>query len=160
MNFAVKVKKIGKDSKIPERTTEGSSGYDVYAYRVLDKWTKEVISDLSEPVEIKPGETILFGIGVCMEILETHHAIIVSRSGLSTKFRVEACHPGAPIDSDYRGEPAVLLSNTGNKSFIVSKHMRIAQMVFMQREIPLMVETEELSETERGDKGHGSTGLY
>ncbi|MBI2041714.1 MAG: dUTP diphosphatase [Candidatus Nealsonbacteria bacterium] len=160
MNFTVKVRKIGQDSKIPERATDGSSGYDVFAYRVLDKESKKVISDLIEPVEIKPGETALFGIGVCIEIPKTHHAIIVSRSGLSTKSRIEACHPGAPIDSDYRGEPAVLLKNDGNKSFIVSKHMRIAQMVFIQREIPFIVETEELSKTERGDRGHGSTGLY
>ena len=160
MNFTVKVKKISQDSKIPKRATDGSSGYDIYAYRVLNKETKEVISDLAESVEIYPGETALFGIGVCIEIPETHHAIIVSRSGLSTKFRVEACHPGAPIDSDYRGETAVLLSNSGDKSFMVSKHMRIAQLVFMQRENAEMVEAEELSETERGDKGHGSTGFY
>src|SRR3989344_4593468 len=107
MDFTVKVKKIAKDSKIPERATDGSSGYDVYAYRLLNRQSREVISDLSEPMELGPGETVLFGIGVCLEIPLTHHAVIVSRSGLATKYRIEAGHPGAPIDSDYRGEPCV-----------------------------------------------------
>jgi len=156
----VEVQKIRPDSEIPQRATEGSSGYDVYASVVLDKETREVISDLSEPVEIKPGESVLFGMGVCLEIPETHHAKIVSRSGLAGKYNIEVGNPGAPIDSDYRGEITVLLRNFGNKSFTVGKHMRIGQMIFEKKETPLLVEVEELSETKREDRGRGSTGLY
>ena len=158
--FKVKVKKIRPDSKIPERTTEESSGYDVYASVVLDKDTGEVISDLSEPVEIKPGENVLFGIGISLEIPKTHHATIISRSGLASKYNVEVGNPGAPIDSDYRGEITVLLRNLGKESFVVDKGMRIAQIIFVKKETPLLEEADKLSETKRGVGGRGSTGLY
>ena len=160
MDIMVKLKKLGKDGKMPRRATNGSSGYDVFAYRVLDKETKKVISDLREPVEIKPGKSVLFGIGVALEIPETHHAVIVSRSGLGSRYDVEVGYTGAPIDSDYRGEASVLLRNFGEESFLVGKNMRIAQMVFYKKEISSFMEVKKLSKTERGDRGLGSTGFY
>jgi len=160
MDFMIRAKKIGEDSKIPKLFTDGSSGYDIYAYRVLDRKTKEIISDLQEPAEIKPGESVLFGTGICLEIPETHHAVVASRSGLASEYDIEVGDPGAPIDSDYRGEITILLRNFGKESFMVSKGMRIAQMVFQSRMTASLVEVKELSKTERGGKARGSTGLY
>jgi dUTP pyrophosphatase len=97
---------------------------------------------------------------LAIEIPPTHHATIDSRSGLATKRDIEVGCPGAPIDSDYRGEFTILLRNFGRRSFKVEKFMKIAQLIVQPRILVKWVESTELSKTERGDKGHGSTGLY
>lgn len=158
MAIAVKVQKIREDSKIPERATEGAIGFDVYASRVLDKWTKEVISDL--PAEIKPGGSILIGIGMRFDIPFPYEAQVRPRSGLASRYDVELSNSPGTIDPDFRGEAGILLRNRGDKIFIVEKNMRIAQLVFTKVEIPEMMEALELSETDRGEGGFGSTGLF
>ncbi|MDO8558909.1 MAG: dUTP diphosphatase [bacterium] len=153
-------KKIDPKAKLPQLSTDGSSGYDIYVCRVLDKETRAVISNLEKPIMIRPGESILFGSGIALEIPPTLHAIVVSRSGLSAKHDIEVGNPGAPIDSDYRGEFTILWRNFGKERFEVVRFMKIAQLVFHPRILVKWVESIKLSKTEKGDKGHGSTGLY
>ena len=95
-----------------------------------------------------------------MEIPPTLHAAIFSRSGLSVKRDIEVGNPGAPIDSDYRGEFTILWRNFGKERFEVRRFMKIAQLIFQPRILVKWIESENLSETKRGGKGHGSTGLY
>jgi len=160
MKPTIKYVRIVPEAKEPQLATDGSSGYDVYACRVLDKETKRMISDLKEPFSIWPGESVLFGSGLAIEIPPTHDAAIYSRSGLAAKCDIEVGYPGAPIDSDYRGEFTILLRNKSRKGLMVQKFMRIAQLVFRPRVLVEWVELTELSKTERGDRGHGSSGLY
>lgn len=156
MAIVVKVQKIREDSKIPERATEGAIGFDVYASRVLDKWTK-VISDL--PVEIEPGGSVLIGIGVRFDIPFPYEAQVRPRSGLASRYDIELSNSPGTVDPDFRGEAGILLRNRGEKCFIVEKNMRIAQLIFTKVEIPALEETLELSKTVRGEGGFGSTGL-
>lgn len=154
----IKVKKIREDAQIPIRASDGAGGYDVFASRVLDKSTKEVVQDL--PVEIPPGGSILIGTGVKMAIPWPHEAQVRPRSGLATKYDIELSNSPGTIDSDFRGEAGVLLRNRGSKPFVVEKHMRIAQLIFSKVEAPILEEAEELPPTRRGPGGFGATGLF
>ncbi|MFH1423984.1 MAG: dUTP diphosphatase [Candidatus Nealsonbacteria bacterium] len=156
--IVVAVEKIREDSKIPERATEGAIGFDVYASRVLDKWTKEVSGDL--PAEIKPGGSILIGIGVRLDIPFPYEAQVRPRSGLASRYDIELSNSPGTIDPDFRGEAGVLLRNRGEKSFVVEKDMRIAQLIFTRAEIPELKEVKTTSKTIRGEGGFGSTGLF
>lgn len=158
MAIIVKVQKIREDSKIPERATKGAVGFDVYASRVLDKWTKEVISDL--PAVIEPGASILIGIGVRLAVPFPYEAQVRPRSGLASRYDVELSNSPGTVDPDFRGEAGVLLRNRGDHAFVVEKNMRIAQLIFTKVEIPEIEEVSELSETDRGEGGFGSTGLF
>ncbi|MBU1136754.1 dUTP diphosphatase [Patescibacteria group bacterium] len=154
----IKIRKIRDDAKVPIRASDGAIGYDVFASRVLDKHTKEVISDL--PVEISPGKSVLIGIGVQMAIPWLHQAEMRPRSGLASKYDIELSNSPGTIDPDFRGEAGALLRNRGEKPFTVEKNMRIAQLIFSKVEIPVLEETVDLSDTKRGGGGFGSTGLF
>lgn len=153
----VKVKKIRNDSQIPIRASDGAVGYDVFASRVLDKFTKEVIQDL--PVEIPAGESRIIGIGVQFAIPMPCQCEVRPRSGLASKHDIELSNSPGTIDPDFRGEAGVLLRNRGDKPFRVEKNMRIAQLVFSKVEVPVLEEIDELPLTRRGVGGFGSTGL-
>lgn len=153
----IKVQKVRKDAKLPVRASDGAVGYDVYASRVLDRNTSEVIGDL--PVEIPPGGAILIGMGVRFAVPWPIQCEVRPRSGLATKYDIELSNSPGTIDPDFRGEAGVLLRNRGSVSFIISENDRIAQLIFSRVEIPILEEAEELPPTRRGAGGFGSTGL-
>jgi len=154
----IKVRKTRADALIPIRASDGADGYDVFASRVLDKVTKEVIRDL--PVEIPPGGSVLIGIGVQMAVPWLYQCEVRPRSGLASKHDIELSNSPGTIDPDFRGEAGALLRNRGAKSFIIEKGMRVAQLVFSPVAIPILEEiTGELPLTRRGSGGFGSTGL-
>ena len=154
----IKVKKIRKDAKIPIRASDGAVGYDVFASRVLDKHTKEVIQEL--PITIMPGESVLIGIGVQMAVPWPYQCEVRPRSGLASKFDIELSNSPGTIDPDFRGEAGALLRNRGNKPFAVEPDMRIVQLVFSKVEVPVLEEAEILPPTKRGSGGFGVTGFY
>lgn len=160
MKIPVKYKKVAPEAKLPQLATDGSVGYDVFVCRILDKQTRDVIDNLEKDIEIKPGESILLGSGIAMEIPLTHFATIFSRTGSAVKYDIESGHPGAPIDPDYRGEFTVFIRNVGKESFKVEKFIKIAQLIFIPRIVVEWLEAEKLSDTERGKQGLGHTGLY
>lgn len=146
------------DSKKPERATDGSVGYDVFASRVLDKRTKEVVGDL--PVEIKPGENVLIGIGIAFEVCQPCYAAEMGpRSGFEPKLGIRLGGVPGTIDPDFRGESTVFLINESQEPFIVEKQMRVAQLVFRKVEIPVWEKVSSLSKTKRDKGSFGSTGL-
>jgi dUTP pyrophosphatase len=146
------------DSKRPERATDGSCGYDVFASRVLDRKTKAVIGEL--PVEIKPGESVLKGIGIAFEVYPACYAAEMGpRSGFEPKFGIRLGGAPGTLDSDFRGESTVFLLNEGDQPFLVEKHMRIAQLVFRKVETPAWERASALSQTKRDQGSFGSTGL-
>ncbi|MBM2820904.1 MAG: dUTP diphosphatase, partial [Candidatus Berkelbacteria bacterium] len=133
---SIPVYKIRPDAELPRRTSDGAIGYDAFASRVLDRQTKDVLSEL--PVTIGPSEAVLIGIGVIIAIpLDPPFEIQVRpRSGLANKFRIELSNSPGTVDPDFRGEVGCLLVNRGDKPYTVNPNDRIAQLIFSRVELP------------------------
>jgi len=153
----IKFQKIRKDATKPVRASDLAVGFDVYASRVLDKKTKEIIGDL--PVEIPPGGSILIGIGVRFAVPWPIQCEVRPRSGLASKEDIELSNSPGTIDPDFRGEAGVLLRSKRTTPFIVRRDDRVAQLVFSEAVIPILEEVEELPPTRRDAGGFGSTGM-
>lgn len=143
MEIKVKIKRI-ENGKIPEYKTEGSSGADCYAR--IDK-----------PVVIKARKFATIPLGFAVEIPEGYEMQIRPRSGLARKNGIETVL--GTIDSDYRGEVGAIVFNDSDFDFVVKNEDRIAQAVIAPVIKANWIETEELSETKRGEGGFGSTGV-
>jgi dUTP pyrophosphatase len=143
---ALKVKKLYPDARLPQRATGGASGLDLFAYI---KGSNRTVT-----LEQKPK---LIGTGIALEIPSGYEAQIRPRSGLSAKGVLVAL---GTVDSDYRGEVMVTMYTVGRHDSFKLKHGdRIAQLVTGKlAELPIE-EVSELSVTERGAHGHGSTGI-
>jgi dUTP pyrophosphatase len=135
-----------KDIPLPTYATEGSAGMDICAAVELD-------------IEIQPGETVLIPTGFIIELTPGHEAQIRPRSGLAIKHSIGILNAPGTIDSDYRGEVKVILTNFGNKPYTVHRGDRIAQMVVTTYEHVIWEETESLRKSSRGDGGFGHTGI-
>ena len=144
-DLKMKIKKMRPNAILPEYQTSGAAGADFCAC-------------IDEPVTIKPGEFIRIPTGVGVEIPVGYELQIRPRSGLGCKYGVTMVNGIGTIDSDYRGEMSVTLINFGKQDFTIEPDMRIAQMVVAKCEHIIWQEVEELSETERGTGGLGSTG--
>lgn len=146
----LKFKKLHPDVKLPTWGTKGSVGCDVYAF---------CLSESGRPNTrlIPPRNTVVIETGLLIEPPYGFAVMVCSRSGLAKSSIFIANAPGI-IDPDYRGEIKVLLYNGGLQSHYVRHDDRIAQLVLIPAFFPSMVEMEELSQTERGEKGFGSTG--
>jgi len=151
------VQKIKPDAQIPERASNGTVGYDVYAFRVMDKKNRKPIDEL--PFVLEPGESVLIGIGVTFAIPWPIQCEVRPRSGLASKYDIELSNSPGTIDPDFRGEAGILLRNRGQKQFKIEKGMRIAQLIFSEVQIPILEQVNELPKTLRGTGGFGSTGL-
>lgn len=141
----LKILRMYDDVILPRKMTTGSSGFDLYAYTEHEK-------------VIEVGEIDIVPTGIKIALPEGYEAQIRSRSGLVTKFGIAVANSPGTIDSDYRGEIKVALINLSHKEFIISKNMRIAQMVIAKVEQVEFEEVKELDDTERSDGGFGSTG--
>ena len=113
--------------------------------------------DIRTPRQIAvwPGSYVSIDTGVHVEIPEGYCGILVSKSGLNIKHGVQTT---GLIDSDYRGSIVVCLYNFSDKSYCFGPGDKITQMVIVPYEKLDIIETDTLSETDRGDKGFGSTG--
>ncbi|MBQ8583802.1 MAG: dUTP diphosphatase [Clostridia bacterium] len=141
----LKIKKLDERAIIPTYGTEYSAGADLYNMG-------------GETVSVAPGETVLIHTGLSIEIPEGYCGLIFARSGLATKRGLAPANKVGVVDSDYRGEWMVALHNHSDKTATVEGGERVAQMVvvpYLKAEFEL---TDELSETERGAGGFGSTG--
>ena len=130
---------------IPEKSTIGSLGLDIKAK--LEE----------EEITIYPLDTIKIKAGFSLAIPNGYHAKIVSRSGMSSKGIVVSNSPGI-IDSDYRAEICVLLTNTGKNPYKLANKTRVAQMFFDKNLDTEFIFVTSLDQTERGAGGFGSTG--
>lgn len=134
------------DVPLPAYATPGSAGMDVCA---------AVVS----PTVIRPGETVLIPTGFSIELVPGLEAQIRPRSGLAIKQSIGIMNSPGTIDSDYRGEVKIIMTNFGKNEFTVNRGDRIAQMVIARYERIEWAESASLSETERGTGGFGSTGV-
>lgn len=150
MLIKVKFYRTRPNAKIPLRATLGSAGADLYA----------CIEDL-EGITIPPHETRLINLGIKSEFSTGHVALLYARSGLANKKHLAPANKVGVIDADYRGEWMVALHNHSNEPQIIEDGERVAQVVFQEVETPEFEEVEnedELTSTERGVGGFGSTG--
>jgi dUTP pyrophosphatase len=109
-------------------------------------------------IVLNPGQTSAVATGTFIEIPEGYVGLIHPRSGLAANHGITVLNAPGTIDSGFRGEIKVLLHNTGARPVIINKEMRIAQLVIQEFVSAQFVQVEELSETQRGDAGFGSTG--
>ncbi|NMF00024.1 dUTP diphosphatase [Aneurinibacillus aneurinilyticus] len=165
----VKIKRLHPDAVIPRYATEGAAGFDLVAV---------------EDVIIAPGETKKVPLGLSFEIPEGYVMYVCMRSGIALKTKLRQPNGIGVIDSDYRGEVAMMFDNindvpewenmarginnsyaveTINKypsgTYIIRKGDRVAQGIIAEAPQAIFVEVDELGETERGDGGFGSTGV-
>jgi dUTP pyrophosphatase len=113
---------------------------------------------IETPVTLTPGGSGAIGTGLAMAIPHGFEGQVRPRSGLARKHQVTVTNAPGTIDSDYRAEVIVLLTNLGREPFVVNPGERIAQLVIAPVVQAELVEVEALDETERGGGGFGSTG--
>ncbi len=132
------------DLPLPARATDQAAGYD--------------IRSAEEEVVLEPGEIRLVSTGLVMELPRGMECQVRPRSGLALKHGITLPNSPGTIDPDYRGEVRVIMQNTGPEPVTLARGERIAQLVFARFEAPEIEEVEEVSATERGSGGFGSTG--
>ena len=147
MNLPVRIewKRLSPLARIPAYQTSLAAGMDVHAA-------------ITEPMLLEPNRVVLVPTGFALAIPEGFEAQVRPRSGLSTKYGVTVPNAPGTIDADYRGEVMVALINLGRADFTVEPGMRVAQLVFAPVARADISEVAELSSTERGTGGFGSTG--
>jgi len=146
--YVVYWKKMYDDVVIPSYETEGAVGMDIQSYVDYDLHPKE-------QYVVKTGLKLQMPSAMDEYKMELQ---IRPRSGLAAKFGITVVNTPGTIDPDYRGEIMVILKNTGTSLFKIKKGDRIAQGVFNLVPRIICKEAEELSDTERGEGGLGSTG--
>lgn len=143
----IKIQKLYEDAEIPTYGSILSAGMDLYAH--LGE---------HEMLLIKPHETIKVGTGIAIEPPVGYFGAVFARSGLATKQGLRPANCVGVCDWDYRGEYIVALHNDSEEEREVRNGDRIAQLVFLPYITGEIKVVDELSDTERGDGGFGSTG--
>lgn len=143
----LKVKKLHPDAQIPKYMTAGAAGFDVRA-----------IVDPTDLRTVKPQNGVVFRTGLAFEVPEEHVMLAFSRSGMGFKHDLRLANCVGVIDSDYRGELYAKLAYDGPEDYTVENQERILQCVIIEAKQFEIEEVDELSNTERGESGCGSTG--
>lgn len=144
-HMKIKIQRIG-NGKLPEYKTDGSAGADCYAR-------------IDEQVTVPAHGIATIPLGFAVEIPYGFEMQIRSRSGLARKDGIQVFNAPGTIDSDYRGEVGAILFNSTDSDYAVFPNDRIAQAVIAPVYVAEWEEVSELSETERGAGGFGSTGV-
>jgi dUTP pyrophosphatase len=140
----IRVRRLDPRATIPSRAYEHDAGLDLHAV---------------EDVVLEPGERASVGTGISVEIPAGQAGLVLARSGLAQRHGIALVNAPGLIDSGYRGELRVLLLNTdARESFPVAVGDRIAQLVLVAVQTPGVVEAQELTVSERGQGGFGSSG--
>jgi len=138
------IQRLRPDAVIPARAYAGDAGLDLAA---------------CERVELAPGQRAVVGTGLAVAIPEGHAGFVQPRSGLADRHGITIVNSPGLIDSGYRGELKVILLNTDSAhAFVVEPGMRVAQLVVLALPAVELAEVDELPATERGARGHGSSG--
>lgn len=135
------------------------STLDLPKYETLGSAGMDLLANVDGDVTIKPMERTLVPTGLFIEIPIGYEGQVRSRSGLSIKHGICLVNGVGTIDSDYRGELKIPLINLGSEDFVVTRGMRIAQLVIAKYEIVNLIEVNNIDESDRGTGGFGSTGL-
>jgi len=141
----LKIKKLSPNARLPSRATEHSAGYDLFAC-------------IAAPLLVPAKGRVTIPTGIAIEIEPSAAAFVFGRSGLGIRHGLVPSNAVGVIDSDYRGEIIVGLSNHSDVDYFVQPFERVAQMILLPVLTPPVLDCEALSDTMRGDKGFGSTG--
>lgn len=144
----IKVKKVSPDAMLPTHGSDMAAGYDLYAYGIKNE----------DGVQIYPGQAEMIGTGIAVEIPEGYAGLLFGRSGMAFKRGLRLSNSVGLLDPDFRGEIKCHVRNDSSKPRDIKNGDRIAQLVvvpFMALDFEL---TDELSDTNRGTGGFGSTG--
>ena len=141
----IRFKRLNKLAKTPTRGPEEAAGYDLYAA-------------INETTSIPPHSTVKIGTGLSFELPTGTFGAIFARSGLATKMGLRPSNCTGVCDSDYRGEYIVAIHNDTNEEKVINPGERIAQLILIPYIPMTFKEVEDLSETDRGSGGFGSTG--
>ncbi len=139
----LKVKKCSPDAVIPHAAHPGDAGLDLFS---------------CQDTILEPAQSAVIKTGICIELPAGTEGQVRPRSGLAAKHQITVLNTPGTIDEGYRGEVGVILINHGKTNFEISKGMKIAQMLIKPVLAVDVVEVEELSDTQRGAGGFGSTG--
>ncbi|MFL5824099.1 MAG: dUTP diphosphatase [Solirubrobacteraceae bacterium] len=144
MSDPLRVQRLNPHAVLPTRAYEDDAGLDLHAL---------------EQQVLEPGQRASLRTGIAIEIPQGYAGLVLPRSGLAHRHGIALVNAPGLIDAGYRGEVRVLLLNTDRHgAFVVSPGDRIAQLVLMRVEAPPVVEVDELSPSERGHGGFGSSG--
>ncbi len=144
--YRIRYKKLDEKAIEPVYGSQFAAGLDLSA--LIDRGA----------IDVPAGETVKIGTGIAMEIPEGYFGAIFARSGMATKRGLRPANCVGVVDSDYRGEIIVPLHNDSNECETIHHGDRIAQLVIVPYEEVILVESDELDDTDRGNGGFGSTG--
>lgn len=141
----IKIKKMTETAQLPSKGSTYAAGFDLYA-------------DLSDNVAITPGETVMIDTGIAFELPAGAVGILAARSGLATKEGLALVNGVGVIDCDYRDSIKAAIHNYSNKKQTIKPFERVCQLLIIPCINDTLEEVDELSETDRGLNGFGSTG--
>lgn len=139
------IKLLSSNAKMPTKGSEEAAGLDLYAAN-------------DSIIVIQPHSTVLIPTDIAIEIPRGMFGGIFARSGLASKRGLRPANCVGVIDSDYRGNITVALHNDTDEAKAIEEGERIAQLIIMPYVMPELKVVKELSDTERGSDGFGSSG--
>ena len=143
--FIIDVKKIHPEAIVPKQMQLGDAGFDAYSV---------------ENATLAPFETAVIDTGIAIEMPSSLECQVRPRSGLAAKYGVTVLNSPGTIDSNWRGPIGIILINMNpTESFTINKGDRIAQLLFKEVPSVLLIEVGYLSDSNRGTKGYGSSGV-
>lgn len=142
----LKVKKMRDNAILPTRGDSEAAAVDLYAC-------------IDEPIVLTPGDTAKIPTGIACEFPEGYFGLIAPRSSVGIKRRLVLLNTVGVIDWSYNGEILMAFKNDGDMRQVIQPGERLAQMILLPYVTYNIVETDTLTETERGEGGFGSTGL-
>ena len=157
----IKIKRLTPTAQIPKKNFTSDAAFDLYLDApdaIYHEWNGGVEVKAAQGIKIRPNETVMLHTGIAMETPVGYYAAIYARSGLACKQGLRPANCVGIIDAAYRGEVMVALHNDSTETRIVHHGDRIAQMAILPVLDVKLVESDNLSETERGSDGFGSSG--
>jgi len=157
----IKIKRLTPTAQIPKKNFTSDAAFDLYLDApdaIYHEWNGGVEVKAARGIKIRPNETVMLHTGIAMETPIGYYSAIYARSGLACKQGLRPANCVGIIDAAYRGELIVALHNDSNDTRIVCHGDRIAQMAILPVLDVNLVESDNLSETERGSGGFGSSG--
>lgn len=142
MSLVLSIQRLDPEVPLPSYGYAGDAAFDLYA---------------AEAVVLAPGDRAQVRTGLALEIPEGYAGLIWDKSGLSHRHGLKTL--GGVVDAGYRGEVLVGVVNLGTDPYTIERHHKVAQMIIQKIELPTIVEVKDLTQSERGARGFGSTGV-
>lgn len=157
----IKIKKLTETAQMPKKNFASDACFDLYLDApdaLYHEWNGGVEVRAARGIKIRPHETVMLYTGIAMETPIGYYAAIYARSGLASKQGLRPANCVGIVDAPFRGEVMVAMHNDSDETRIVCHGDRIAQMAILPVLDVQLVESDNLSETERGSGGFGSSG--